>query len=121
MSMTYSGDPANSKKDNVRFVLGDTDTSFALLTDEEINFALMQKEDNVMAAAIICCLAIVASLSKQCQYKVGPEYVYANQRRDQYKALYEDLQTMNLQDYGVPTGVLPEDNTSAFAVGMMDN
>ncbi len=40
MTWTYSGDPSSSDKDEVRFLVGDTDTSDQLVSDEEINYAL---------------------------------------------------------------------------------
>jgi hypothetical protein len=40
MPATYSGDPANSDLDQVRFLLGDTDVSNALFQDAEINWGI---------------------------------------------------------------------------------
>lgn len=40
MSWTYSGDPSSSDIDEVRYLVGDTDTNEQLVSDEEINYAL---------------------------------------------------------------------------------
>ena len=38
---TYSGDPLNSPTDEVRFLIGDTNTSDFYLSDAEINYCLV--------------------------------------------------------------------------------
>jgi hypothetical protein len=40
VTWTYSGNPANSQLDEVRFLVGDTDEADPLASDEEINYAL---------------------------------------------------------------------------------
>jgi hypothetical protein len=90
------------------------------MQDEEISFALKQKSNDVNGAAILCCWAIMASLAKEVQYKVGPEHVFAEQRYQQYKQLYEELQKTTQQDTAIPSGSIPDDDTSAFDVGMFD-
>lgn len=51
MTATYSGDPSSSDQDEVRFLLGDTDTSNARLSDNEISFLLVEWENPYLAAA----------------------------------------------------------------------
>lgn len=58
MGWTYSGDPSASDLDEIRYLLGDTDTTDQLVTDEEIVYALslFAKEvgiPNFQAAAFI--------------------------------------------------------------------
>jgi len=38
MTWTYSGNPANSSSDAVRFLIGDTDTTDQLISNEEIAY-----------------------------------------------------------------------------------
>lgn len=53
MSWTYSGDPANSTRDEVRFLIGDTDsTASYTLADEEINYLLTQATSVLLVAAL---------------------------------------------------------------------
>ena len=51
MAWTYSGDPATTSRDAVRFYVGDTDTNDQLLQDAEIDFLLTQKPKPLAAAA----------------------------------------------------------------------
>ena len=51
MSYTYSGNPASSPCDEVHFLLGDTDPSNVLATDEECIYALCQNRYNPFLAA----------------------------------------------------------------------
>jgi hypothetical protein len=57
MAYTYSGDPLDSDKDEVRFLLQDTDPgTLPLLTDEEIEFLLdrwLPKYDSVTYVAAV--------------------------------------------------------------------
>jgi hypothetical protein len=58
---TYSGDPANSSLDEVRFLIQDTDPGLPLLTDEEIGFLLarwLNKYDSVTYVAAVAAAAI---------------------------------------------------------------
>jgi hypothetical protein len=51
MAYTYSGDPANSDRDWVRFKIGDTDMSDGQLHDAEIDAMLSEKDHRALAAA----------------------------------------------------------------------
>jgi len=58
MAWTYSGDPAASDLDMVRFLIGDTDTADQQLFDAEINALLAS--NSVIGAAVQCCQTIAA-------------------------------------------------------------
>jgi hypothetical protein len=51
--MSYSGDPSNSPKDAVRFLIGD-DTTPEVFTDTEILFMLEQEGNFWLASATLC-------------------------------------------------------------------
>ena len=51
MAYTYSGDPANSSRDWVRFKVGDTDMDDGQLQDEEIDALVTEKAHKALAAA----------------------------------------------------------------------
>ena len=53
MSFSYSGNPASSNKDAVRFLIKDTTSASAQATDEEINWVVSQEANIYMAAALI--------------------------------------------------------------------
>ena len=61
MTWTYSGDPATSVLDELRFILQDTDTAFQLLTDEELNYLLaawIPRYDSITYVAAVAAATI---------------------------------------------------------------
>lgn len=64
MTWSYSNDPSDSDKDQVRFLIGDTDENEQLLADEEINF-LVGKHDSIWGACAEACESIAAQYSKR--------------------------------------------------------
>lgn len=52
MAFTYTGDPAGSNRDKVRFLIGDTTSADAHFQDEEIAYLLSVWGDDVFDAAI---------------------------------------------------------------------
>lgn len=65
--MPYSGDPSTSNADQVRFYAGDTDTTEELLTDSEIEFALVQ-EGAAIPAAALCLEVLSRKYARQASY-----------------------------------------------------
>ena len=63
MTWTYSGNPADSDRDKVRFLVFDTDTNDQLLSDEEIAW-LLTEQTNVYLAAANAAEAIAAKFAK---------------------------------------------------------
>lgn len=51
MTWTYSGNPAGSDRDKVRFLIGDTDTTDQQMSDEEIAWLLTEYPSVYLAAA----------------------------------------------------------------------
>lgn len=70
MTWSYSGSPDSSDKDEVRFLIGDTDTDEQLLTDEEINY-LVDKHDGIWGACAEACETIVSQYSKRSDVGLG--------------------------------------------------
>lgn len=68
MTWTYHGVPGTNdqyqRRDAVRMLVGDTDTSDQQSSDEEIAFALSQTSDDVYGAAVIICRALAAKYSR---------------------------------------------------------
>lgn len=62
MTFTYNGTPDTNLK-RVRFLIQDTDTNSALLTDEEINWQL-SVEANIYKAAANLCEVIATRLAR---------------------------------------------------------
>lgn len=63
MAWTYSGDPSSGSRDQVRFLIHDTDTSDQLLQDEEIDWVLTERP-NVYLAGETCCIQIATGFSR---------------------------------------------------------
>jgi hypothetical protein len=92
MSSSYSGDPATSDKDAVRFLIQDTGVSGGFdITDEEIVW-LLDTEGSIYLAAAFCCDKLttiksggglaskkVGGLSES--YSTGSLQFYANQAK----------------------------------------
>lgn len=91
MTWSYSGDPSTSKKDEVRFLIGDTDQDDQLLQDEEIEY-LLSVESNVYRAASKAARSIAAKFSREAEKSIGDYSIKANQRAEAYKRLMKDLE-----------------------------
>ena len=63
MTWTYSGNPADSDRDKVRFLVFDTDTNEQLLSNEEIAW-LLSEQPNVYLAAANAAEVIAAKFAK---------------------------------------------------------
>lgn len=64
MAFTYSGNPADSDRDAVRFYSGDTDANDPLLQNTEVEFAIAENT-NLFLAAAECCEAIAAKFARK--------------------------------------------------------
>lgn len=84
MTWTYTGDPSDSDKDAVRFIIGDTNTGDQLLSDEEIAW-LLTENGGKYAAAVAACEAIAAAFSRKIDLTSASEgslsLSYADRRK----------------------------------------
>lgn len=87
---SYSGNPASSPKDAVRFYLGDTNTNSQLLSNEEIAFLLTQYPDPTAAAAA-GAEGLAAFYTRFSDKSVGPLHVSYGARVKQFKDLAASL------------------------------
>ena len=120
MTWSYSGNPASSTKDLVRFLIGDTSPtavppdpvpSFVLVSDEEINAVLSYQSNPVYAAAAICD-SLSAKFSVQVDRTIGATSVRSSQRADAYAKLATRLRAGG-------AGNLPGGDGSGERVGDM--
>ncbi len=91
MAWSYSGNPASSDKDQVRFLISDTDENAQLIQDEEINWALTEYSTCAAAASVIA-LSIAAQYARKVDFTVSKDLrvSYKNQA-DFYSKLANDL------------------------------
>lgn len=92
MTWTYSGNPASSTRDAVRFEIGDTITGDQELSDEEIAYVLTQ-ETNVKYASAACCDRIAAKYARKVEKSVGDLKLSMQQKFDQYMKLAERIRS----------------------------
>ena len=90
MAWTYSGDPASSDRDQIRFLIGDTNTNDQLVSDEEIAWALTQ--GSIYNAAAICARSIAAAFSRLADKSVDDLKISYSQKSAQYSKLADNLE-----------------------------
>lgn len=86
MAWTYSGNPASSARDEVRFLVGDTKTADQLLQNEEIDY-LLAKYPNPHTSAAEAARAIAANAARLADKEVGDLKVKLSQRASHYANL----------------------------------
>lgn len=119
MSFTYSGNPATSKIDLVRFTLGDTSSTKPLLQDEEINYlADNSKTDGALLAKAFRQAATTLGI-RTVKRSLGPQSEDATERLRYFKEMAEKYEK-GLVYAGVPP--LPAySSEKVFDKGMMAN
>lgn len=94
MTWSYSGDPASSPRDEVRFLTQDVDNGLQLLSDEEIDFLLgrwLNKYDSVTYVAAVAAATISRKFVGVLTISADGVTVNAADLVDRYKALAQQL------------------------------
>jgi len=86
MTWTYSPTSLSTDLAKVRRLVGDTDTTDQLLSDEEIAFFLDEQSDNLRRAAADCCDAVAANLARKVDTSNGALSISASRRAEAYRA-----------------------------------
>lgn len=108
MTWTYSGDPSSSARDAIRFLIGDTDTTDQLISDEEIAWVNTEASGTATAttalydAAARCCLTVASKLARQSDKSVGDLSVSLSQRSAAYKAMALEMKGLATRSGSVP-------------------
>ncbi len=84
MTFSYSGNPSSSDRDQVRFLIADTNSAAPILQDEEIDY-LLATETSVARAALAAAEEVLSRFARQVDKTVGPTQISASQRHAQYK------------------------------------
>lgn len=92
MTWTYSGDPASSTRDAVRFLIGDTDTSDQLISNEEINYFVTEFA-NARRAASEAARAVAAKYARLMSRSIGGLSADFSAKYRQYLELADNLLT----------------------------
>ena len=90
MTWTYSGNPANSSSDAVRFLVGDTDTTDQLISNEEIAY-LVTVHGNIRRVASESARAIAAKFARLMSRSIGGLQADFSAKYRQYLELADNL------------------------------
>lgn len=90
MQATYSGDPATSAKDQVRFEIGDTVCSSARISDDEIEFYIAQGGPTLFAASKAADVLAV-SFAQSVDEKIGNTTLSNSQLTENYRDMAKRL------------------------------
>jgi len=103
MTWTYTGDPAISDRDEVRFLVGDTDADDTQVQDEEIAYAI-SVEGSTLRAAVRVARAIAAHFARNVEKQVGDLKIKAG---DRYKNYLEIVKALEQEAAGSIPGAAP--------------
>jgi hypothetical protein len=90
MTWSYSGDPSDSSKDAVRFLVGDTNTDDQLVSNEEIDY-LIALHGTVNRTASEAARAIAAKFARYMSRSIGGLQADFSAKHRQYLALADSL------------------------------
>ena len=130
---SYSGDPAASDRDQVRFYIQDTDQGRQLLSDEEIDFVLVQWTEafnSPLYCAAVCAEVLAAKYAGEITVSADGVSVDQGQLqtkyndlavslRDQYHALNGNQGPIGASAFGLDDD--PSIPPLSFGVGFQDN
>lgn len=109
MTWTYTGNPASSARDAIRFLIGDTDTTDQLLSDEEIAWVNSEASGTptgltaIYDAAAQCAMTIATKLGREADKSIGDLSVSLSQRAAAFRQSATDLKAMAARHTAVPT------------------
>jgi len=89
MTWSYSGDPSTSTLDEVRFLIGDTDSTAEQLSNEEIDFLITDAGNDVYGAAADASRSLMAKYARRADRDVGDLRVKWSQLQAHYGDLYK--------------------------------
>jgi hypothetical protein len=135
MAFTYTGDPAGSNRDKVRFLIQDTIAANALLQDEEIAYLLTTWGNNVYEAAIAAAELIAGQFARKTNYSrsigdlsisesfatsASEYHILAQKLRQQKDTLFPPSPIINAQSIKNTKDKVVETYKSDFYTGLMD-
>jgi hypothetical protein len=80
-----------ASRDKVRLRIGDTNSADPLLYDEEIDYFLSERGDDVAKAAADCAAAIAAKYARAFEFETDGQKFKRQQVYEHYTALAKDL------------------------------
>lgn len=107
MTFTYDSSAIDTttsagRRNAVRFLVGDTDSTDVQVQDDEIAFALTESSDNVYEAGAYCCRAIAAKYSRRVDTELdGALSASYSDLHAHYMALAETLEAESKKQSGL--------------------
>lgn len=98
---TYSGDPASSDHDQLRFNIGDTNENDPLLSDAEIDFCVAQGGPSYSGMAL-AAEAVAMRYGREADIRISPLSIDYNNRA-KFWSMRADEYRKRSQQLGVPT------------------
>ena len=126
MTFTY-GNPGDSQKDAIRFLIQDTDPTEMFLQDEEIEWmiTLWGSRGGIHYVAARCCEAIAAIFARETHVSSDSQSVSLGELTDKYMRMAESLMAtenaMSVGELFVGGGSGSGTHGPIFAVGMHDD
>lgn len=102
IAWSYSGDPSLSKKDELRFLIGDVDGQDPLMSDGEINYLLLQCNQNALLAAIKGCDLVAMKFARLADESVGQVRISYSQKYQAYLKMKDALRQRQAIDDCMP-------------------
>lgn len=122
MAWTYSGNPASSDRDWIRFRLGDNRETPQSLSDEELDYLLTQEATNYMAASRAAeAMSARHMATSVTQKEVGDlrlSYGYADTGK-RYLQLAKEL--AGGESRGIVAMISTDNSSGYFHIGQMDS
>ena len=97
MSWEYQG-PSASEKDEVRFLIGDTDVEDQLLSDEEITYLVdkwLTVHGTIFYVASIACETIAGKLAREISYSADGVSVSLSELQEKFERQAETLRAQH--------------------------
>lgn len=133
MTFTYSGNPSDSDKDAIRFLIGDTDADEHFLEDEEITYlaSMWVLSHSVYWAAAHAADAIAARFAREVTVNSDSQTVSTSELQGKYQELAMRLRQAHYDFFaggfvdagGMLRGEYKDPTVAplAFGTGMHDN
>ena len=105
---SYSGDPTNSTRDNIRFLVDDTNPADKLLTDAEVDYCLGAQATTLLAA-VQAAGAVLAKFSRLVSQTIskGDEKRASTSYSDRAKQYREHVYDVLVSKAGGASAMLP--------------
>lgn len=119
---TILDDTTIGRRNQVRLLIGDVDTTDEQLQDEEIDHFLSLVGDNVYTAAIIAAKSLMALYSRLVNKSVGSISIDYAERRDNYAQLIDELRALRreVSPAAAPVFFGGDEDRRIFGIGMHD-